>query len=534
MIRKHMSVWVVVLILSTLAANFRPPVPAQALPAGWRALMAVLPAYTTIDDVTISPNSQYVVFTADIDVDDQYELYSVSITGSVPVKLNPPLVAGGAVSRLSITPDGSRVIYTADQDVDERAELYSVPIAGGPALKLNGPLVSGGNVGINFGIAADTDRVVYTADQQSNDVIELYSVPIGGGAFVKLNPPLVSGGDLSTFGFEIDPVSDRVVYRADQDTNDLSELYSVPISGGLSIKLNLPVSASVSEFQITPGAAYVMFMAKAMGASAYQLYGNDTPGGTVRRRNLDLDPGENVIGFRISPDGSQVVYNLGTNNQFGKGNLYQTSPLSGASHVLTVADPEFGVRSYDFAFTPDGERVVCIYQLDAASPKKLISVKTTGFPVVRADLFVPNTDHDVGVYQISPDSQWVVFSDYPSFNLNSTLRAVPTAGGSPVGFGLGTDVLITPDSQRVIYRSPPDGDHSDLISIQIFGGGLRNLTRVGSRDIARPDQISPDGQWIVFQVQLNSSSGTIGYQLRVSDGSEAPLVFYTYLPVVQK
>ena len=38
----------------------------------------------------------------------------------------------------------------------------------------------------------------------------------------------------------------------------------------------------------------------------------------------------------------------------------------------------------------------------------------------------------------------------------------------------------------------------------------------------------------MFQVQLNSSSGTIGYQLRVSDGSEAPLVFYTYLPVVQK
>ena len=329
-------------------------------------------------------------------------------------------------------------------------------------------------------------------------------------------------------------MSDRVVYRADQDTNDLYELYSVPISGGSSIKLNLPVSQSVSDFQITPGVAYVMYLAKAVGAGAYRLYGNDTPGGTVRRRNLDLDPGENVIGFRISPDGSQVVYNVGVNNQFGKGNLYQTSPLSGASHVLTVADPEFGVSSYDFTFTPDGERVVCVYQLDAASPKKLISVKTTGFPVVRADLFVPNTDHSVGVYQISPDSQWVVFSDYPSFSLNSILRAVPTAGGSPLVFGLGTDALITLDSQRVIYRSPPDGNHSDLISIQIFGGGLRNLSRVGSLDIALPEQISPDGQWVVFRVYLNNSSGSSGSQLRVSDGSEAPLVFYTYLPVVQK
>jgi Tol biopolymer transport system component len=177
---------------------------------------------------------------------------------------------------------------------------------------------------------------------------------------------------------------------------------------------------------------------------------------------------------------------------------------------------------------------VCLYQLDAASPQKLISVKTTGSPVVRADLFVPNTNHSIGVYQISPDSQWVVFSDYPAFNPNSTLFAVPTAGGSRVGFGLGTDALITPDSQRVIYRSPPYGDYSDLFSIQIFGGGQRNLSRVGSRDFALLEQISPDGQWIVFQVQLNSISGTIGYQLRVSDGGEAPLVFYTYLPVVQK
>jgi Tol biopolymer transport system component len=533
MTRKHISMPVLILILSTLTANFMPPVSAQAMPTGWRALTGVLPAYTTIDDVAISPNSQYVVFTADIDVDDQYDLYSAPITGNVPVKLNPPLAAGGAVHFFQISPDSSHVIYRADQEVDERAELYSVPIAGGPALKLNGPIVSGGNVS-TFKIAADTGRVVYTADQQSNDVIELYSVPIGGSAFVKLNPPLASGGDLSPFGFEIDPVSDRIVYSADQDTNDLYELYSVPITGGLSIKLNLPVSQSISDFQITPGVAYVMFIAKAVGASAYQFYGNNTTGGTVQKRNLDLDPGENVLSFRISPSGSQVVYDVAANNRYVPGNLYRTSPLAGASQILTVADPEFGVDQYDFVFTPDGERIVCLYQLNAAAPQKLISVKTTGFPVSQADLFVPNTDHSIGVYRVSPDSQWVVFNDYPSSGLDSVLRAVPTAGGAPVTFGEGSDQLITLDSQRVIYRSPPQGAPSDLYSIQIFGGGQRNLSRVHSFDYAYGAQISPDGRWIVFQVQLTSGSGTIGYQLRVSDGSEAPLVFYNYLPLVQK
>jgi hypothetical protein len=103
-----------------------------------------------------------------------------------------------------------------------------------------------------------------------------------------------------------------------------------------------------------------MWTAKAAGGNAYQLYGNDTTGGTVRRRNLDLNPGENVLSFRISPSGSQVVYDVGKNNQFSKGNLYQTNPLSGASHILTVADPEFGIRSYDFAFRA-GESASIIY-----------------------------------------------------------------------------------------------------------------------------------------------------------------------------
>jgi hypothetical protein len=101
MTRQHISVLVVILILSTLAVNFTPAAPAQAVPTGWRALTGVLPAYTTIDDVAISPNSQYVVFTADIDVDDQYDLYSVPITGSIPVKLNPLPAAGGCIDELA-------------------------------------------------------------------------------------------------------------------------------------------------------------------------------------------------------------------------------------------------------------------------------------------------------------------------------------------------------------------------------------------------------------------------------------------------
>ena len=53
--------------------------------------------------------------------------------------------------------------------------LYSVPL-GGPAaagIKLNGALVALGDVD-NFAISPDSSRVVYLADQQTDNVFELY------------------------------------------------------------------------------------------------------------------------------------------------------------------------------------------------------------------------------------------------------------------------------------------------------------------------------------------------------------------------
>lgn len=534
MTRKHIFVLALILILSVfgasvLAANFPPPAAVQAQPTGWHTLTEVLPAYTSIYNVTVSPDSNDVVFMADIDVDEQIELYRVPMTGTTLVKLNPPLASGGRVFDFIITPDSSRVIYRAEQEVDERLELYSVPLAGGPASKLNGPLALSGIV-YDYEVEAGTGRVVYMADQDTNDQLELYSVPVEGGPFVKLNPPLVSGGNL--FTFKIDPVSDRVVYSADQDTDDHFELYSVPITGGTAIKLNMPVSADlVFAFDITPGAAYVMFIAKPTAATAHELYINETGGGTAQRRSHDLKPGENVSGFQLSPDGTQVVYNV---SAAGGGNLYQTSPLAGEAHALTTAEPGFGVNGSDFVFTPDGERVVCLYQHDASSPLKLISVKTTGLPVVQAEVYVPDSGHFLGLYQISPDSQWVVYEDY-SPTLEFTLNAAPVAGGKIVEFGSGFGIGITPDSQRVVYISLVEGNAVDLVSAQIFGGGLLNLSQLSGFDVVYAQALSPDSRWAVFAVQFfNENSETVGTQLRASDEIQSPLTFYIYLPAAQK
>ena len=109
------------------------------------------------------------------------------------IKLNDVLTPGGNVVKAISAPDGGRVVYLADQNTDQVFELFSAPVRGttpipdaGVVVRLNGQLDAGGNVSSSFAISPDGTRVVYVANQDSASVFELYSVPIAGGSSVKL------------------------------------------------------------------------------------------------------------------------------------------------------------------------------------------------------------------------------------------------------------------------------------------------------------------------------------------------------------
>lgn len=526
MIHKSISVLVLILSLSMLTATFMSSAPAQALPAGWRTLTGVLPAHTDIAyGWTISPDSRYAVFIADIEVDGRAELYSVPLTGTTPLKLNPPLVAGGRVRRFAITVDSQYVLYIADQEVDNQEELYRVPITGGPAVKLNGPMVSGGNV-TEIKVDPDNVRVVYRADQQMNEVFEIYSVPLGGGTSVRLNETLVAGGDVNAF--EIDPISNRVIYTADREVDGRYEIYGVPIAGGTAVRLNPPDSRDTYNFKIDPAIQVVVFSARPSGSNNEHLYMNATAGGLLTELNFPLASTQNVFGYQVSPDGARVVYNITTmTSTLGvtQGNLYSVLIGGGTSTLLTTtADPGFGVYGANFYITSDSQRLVYRYQKNATSSPVLESVSMNGSN--RATLYSQGSDDPLNQVNVSPNGQWVVYNTSPTYRMYS----IPTTGGAAVGLGYGFGPTITPDSSRVMYTTGQLSGNYDLFTQQIFSGGTRNLSRVGNAAQISYSAISPDGQSIVFEVD-HLSAGT---ELRVSDGGEAPLVFYTYLPLVQK
>ena len=108
--------------------------------------------------------------------------------------MNNPRVDGDTGVFL-ISPDSSQVVYLAKPGTDEVPGLFSVPLLGDELpTRLNEDLVVGGQIYWQFQISPDSSRVVYLhlADQETDWVNELYSVPLTGDAPpVKLNGELV-------------------------------------------------------------------------------------------------------------------------------------------------------------------------------------------------------------------------------------------------------------------------------------------------------------------------------------------------------
>ena len=256
-----------------------------------------------------SPDSSRVLYVADQDTDFKDELYIVASGGGTPIKLNGPLIgtglSGGDVGWAIFNPDGSRVVYYADQASDEVFEIYTVPSIGGTAVKLNGPLVANGDassMGLQF--SADGSRVVYGADQTTDDVFEIYSVPSIGGTAVKLNGPLVAGGDIflaNPNGVQFSPDGSRVLYLADQDTNDVSEIYTVPSVGGTSVKLNGPIVAGgrvlPGDLDFSPDGSRILYHADQDSDEVFEIYSVPSAAARVVKLNGPLVAGGDVTAF---------------------------------------------------------------------------------------------------------------------------------------------------------------------------------------------------------------------------------------------
>lgn len=277
----------------------------------------------------ISSDSQWVVYRADAVVDGVIELFAVRIDGSAaPVRLTPSIPFGGNIGASSwgdfrITPEGLTVVYRADQDVDERFEVYSVPIDGSALpVKLNGPL--GPNQDVDAGIAPSFrispsgDRVVYVADQAADQRFDFFSAPIDGSSAAVNLSTTIPGATIDAIRCEISPDGSRLVYSVFFEVfgPDLWHLFSRRLDGSApSLQLDLVGGSfnDVSEYHVSADGSLVGFRASSFQQFVEDLYLVPIDGsGLPRKVNPPLPFGSDglwgSLGFALAPDLSRVVY----------------------------------------------------------------------------------------------------------------------------------------------------------------------------------------------------------------------------------
>jgi hypothetical protein len=357
--------------------------------SGWVKLNDALITGRSVSSPQISPDSSRVVYRADQDSDDVTELYSVPLTGGTVTKLNGPLPTNGDVLNFAISLDGTRVIYMGDQDTNDIYELYSVPTTGGARVKLSGTITTT-SISIRYEISADSNRVVYRSDQETALVFELFSVPIDGPAAsaVKISGSMTTGGIVQN-DIEISPDSSRVVYNADQDTNGTYEIYSVPITGPAAsgVKLNKSlVSGGVVHFPsivISTDSSRVLYLADQDTETVDELYSVPIAGPAssgVKLNNTPVNEGDVGPGFDISDDNLYVIYkgDLDTTNTT---EIYRV-PLAGPASNSVKLNKTFvsggSLAKSAFQISPDNDYVIYLADQDTDGVNELYSVPITG------------------------------------------------------------------------------------------------------------------------------------------------------------
>jgi CSLREA domain-containing protein len=475
------------------------------------------------ESVRLSEDGQWVVF-LEYDASGG-SLYSVATDGSERNLLNPPLVAGGSIFiQPRVSPDSEWVVYLADQDTDDVQELYSVPIDGtGSAQKLSGPLVANGDVLSDFYITADSTRVIYTADQDTDEVREVYSVPIDGSAApTKLNDTLASGGSVGLG--QPTPDGSTVLYTADQEIDGEWGLYSVPVDGSDSAT-RISGSETTAEFSLgktSPDSARVVYVAET-AAGVRELFSVPVDGSSppVTLNDPLVTGGAAWSLYEITADSSSVVY-WADQDDDEVFELYSVAiDRSTAPVKLNDPLPIGGDVDSSFFLSPDSQWVV--YRADQGTDEVYelysVPVDRSAAPARLHDPLAPWGDVSFTTAIISADSTRVVFIADAETDEQSELYVSNIAGGAPASKLSGTmpafaDVSwafdLGPTSQRVLYRADRDSD--DVLE-------LYSVPLTGGSSLKVNDPVVAVGGDVYQGVYLPGDDGRVVYAGDpVSDG----------------
>ncbi|HEX6884911.1 MAG TPA: hypothetical protein VF530_16160 [Planctomycetota bacterium] len=490
-------------------------------------------------DFRLSPDGRWVVYAADQEVDRRVELFVAPSDGSAPaIKLSTAADHEPLLQALS--PDSAWAVYTSDPSRTGTQELFSAPLDGSaPARRISGPLPAGGDV-LFPQFSPDSQRVVYSGNQLVSDVIELFSVPVDGGAPpLRISGPMTAGGDLaiSRFfpGFYV--MADGVMYEADQDVNDLFEVYFASLDG------------SAPPRKLVAGPA----------GGAFPAYAPDLPLRDFGRvyflrpdpfqphslSAIDVAPGASPIlldestvrrtvgqvgDFLLAPSGARVAYRAREEGDGELGELYTVPVAKPGLRAQLLAPLPF---DSPVAFSLDERRLLYLSVDASRGIHDLYSTPADGSSAPVQLNVAPagstsggGTAGDFDTLLVHPDGERVVFHAALASAPASTGLFVTRIDGATAPLLLSGSLDVLPglersaDGTRLAFRAT-SGASLALFAVPADGSAPAVRVDGGLRSPELDYRLSPDGTRIFFRTGENSGVGELF--VAPTDGSGAPL-----------
>lgn len=444
-----------------------------------------------IRDFEISPDGKYVVYEADQNIYNKFEVLSVPINGGSVRTISNILNNGDDVNNFVISPDGRFVVYQFVQNTyegqgDVPESLFSVPIRGGAAFELSRTITDCGGFATNvktldfspdgryalFQYIVTEDNPAKGCDAESR-VPRLYSVLVNGGNAKLLTTKFFGDSVMVTKD------SSTVVFQADflEDGFESQQLYSVPITGGNKLLLsqideNVTGTEDVRQIDIAEPYPVILYGYRRNGNDPYyepyfrNLALVSTNG--VFRRDIPIE--KDIINFKISPNNQAIVFKASIEDEVN--NTGRTDKL------------------FSVSFRSRGQ----VQQIS----------KETG-------------DEVLDGYQITPDSSRVVYQesgsrDVYSNSINGTSNAAVRRAEQTMFY------VLTSNGQNIVYQSEPQdpsapGAASSLKISSIIGSVRQTIVPFGvdvsTQDALRKIEVTADNRRAVFVRYVFDNNGPV-------------------------
>lgn len=377
-------------------------VPADGPAADAVVLRTDVPAGDALGQWSITPDSQSVVYEIHpAGTIGTYTFYSLRLTepAQAAVQLTPPVLSSG---EYRISNDSKRLIYFVGtgQSSDELRSISSVPIAGPMTAAVQLSLTPTPAVQIgDYTLSSDSQTVIYSLYPQTNTVATLYQVPITGPATasVPLNSQALGNRFIYFAGLgraiALTPAEQQIIYKASPTQFGTTDLYNVPLNGPISATIQLSTigipNGAVLTYTISKDSQWVVYTADQESDEVVELYRvpSSGPASSTVKLNKPLAPDYDVANFELTPDRQWIVYQtnyFSTTNSAAATQLFVV-PLNGtaiSNTLLVDATP----RLDNLVVTADSRKV--IYRSGPARAEEIYRTELPQ-PVSRERLYLP-------------------------------------------------------------------------------------------------------------------------------------------------